>query len=179
MRRKEAIIVPKVWRSELRGLVIFFLLCAASILLSKEFPGSIIKGELFRMGTTRMMLHLPLFWFLPAVSLGKTLWKMYNVCYLMDAAGIEARHGILSLHQTIARIRYIDIRSAEIQQTLTDRILSVGDVIISSAARQAIDCRFEGVAVPQEVKEVILAERDKRQRLEGQPGEDRRGRARA
>lgn len=169
MRREEAIIIPKVWRSELRIIILFFVFCVASVILSHEFPGSVIRGELFRIGSQRFILHLPLFWFLPAGMLFKGIFRIYNVRYLMDGNGIEARYGVMWVSQTIARIRYLDIRSAEIQQSLTDRILSVGDVVISSAAKQSIDVVFEGIAVPQEVKEVILAERDKRQRLENHP----------
>ncbi|NMC63114.1 MAG: PH domain-containing protein, partial [SAR324 cluster bacterium] len=86
--------------------------------------------------------------------------------YILDKNGIEGRYGVLWVNQVISRIRYVDIRSAEIQQSLIDRLLTVGDVIISSAAKQTIDILFQGIAVPHEVKEVILAERDKRQRLE-------------
>lgn len=166
MRREEAIVIPKVWRSEIRLLVLFFVFCFVSIVLSHEFPASVIRGELFRYGNQRIMLHLPLFWFLPAGTLFRGIFRVYNVQYLMDANGIEARYGVMWVSQTISRIRYMDIRSAEIQQSITDRILTVGDVIISSAAKQSIDVVFQGIAVPQEVKEVILAERDKRQRLE-------------
>jgi len=182
MRREDAIIIPKVWRSEIRLIIFFFVFCIASIVLSHEFPGSVIRGELFRIGSQRIMLNLPLFWFLPAGALFRGIFRIYNVQYLMDGNGIEARYGVMWVNQTISRIRYLDIRSAEIQQSITDRILSVGNVIISSAAKQSIDVVFEGVAVPQEVKEVILAERDKRQRLENIPlshGKSSREKARA
>ena len=166
MKREEAIIVPKVWRSEVRLLLFFFVFCIASVVLTRSFPASVIRGELFRYGDSRIILHLPLFWFLPAWALSRALFRIYNVRYQLDGNGIEARYGVMWITQTIARVRYVDIRSAEIQQSLTDRILSVGDVIISSAAKQSVDILFQGVAVPKEVKEVILAERDKRQRLE-------------
>ena len=169
MQREEAIIIPKVWRSELRLLVFFFVFCVASVVLSREFPGSVIEGELFPIGEKHIMLHLPLFWFLPAGVLFRAIFKVFNVRYLMDSKGIEARYGIMWVSQTISRIRYVDIRSAEIQQSIVDRILSVGDIIISSAAKQSVDVLFQGVAVPQEVKDVILAERDKRQRFEHTP----------
>lgn len=164
--RQESIIVPKVWRSELRLLSLFFVLSVVSIFLSNEFPHSVIIGELFRFGRTRIMLHLPLFWFLPAAALGKAMWRVYNVRYVLDANGIEYRRGIISIKQIVTRIRYVDIRSAEIVQNLTERVLSVGTVLISTAATMGVEVLFAGVAVPQEVQEVILAERDKRQRLE-------------
>ena len=165
--RQEAIIIPKVWRSELHLLVMFLVFCVVSVFLSRSFPASVIKGELFRYGNFRVFLYLPLFWFLPACTLGQALWKIYNVRYLIDSAGIECRTGILSFQQTLVRIRYIDIRSAEIFQTLTGRFLSVGTVLISTAAKETVEIVFSGIAVPQEVQEVILAERDKRQKIEG------------
>jgi len=166
MKKGEVIIIPKVWRSELSLIILFFIFCLASIVLSHEFPRSVIKGELFSLGSSKVMLHLPLFWLLPAGTLGRALFKIYNVRYILDKNGIEGRYGVLWVNQVISRIRYVDIRSAEIQQSLADRLLTVGDVIISSAAKQTIDILFQGIAVPHEVKEVILAERDKRQRLE-------------
>ena len=177
--RQEAIIIPKVWRSELRLLLIFIIFSALSIYLSRILPWTVIKGELFRIGDQRIFLHLPLLWFLPAGALGKAMWKLFNVRYLIDGAGIEYRTGILSFKQSVVRIRYIDIRSAEIVQSLTDRFLAVGTVCIATAAKEGIEVIFEGIAVPGEVQEVILAERDKRQKLESGRGRKNTGRERA
>lgn len=161
---KSLVVIPKVWRSELRGVVLFFLFCILSVVLSRYFPGSVITGKLFEVGSTTVSMSLPLWWFLPFVTLVTTMVKIYNVRYTVDAWGCHCKVGILSLRMRSTSVRYEDIRSIETDQTLLERILDVGSVLISTASTSGVEVLFSGVAAPIEVQEMLQRERESRQK---------------
>ncbi|MCB0311197.1 MAG: PH domain-containing protein [Bdellovibrionales bacterium] len=162
---KGAIIIPRVWRAELQSVVTFFVCCALAIFLSVRFPGSVIPGKLFSIGSYSVNLTLPLWSFLPLFPLFNSIYRIYNVRYIVDSRGIEARTGILALRQRITRVRYEDIRSVETEQTLLDRMLDIGQVEIGTAATGSIEILFMGVGAPAEVQDMIQRERDRRHKI--------------
>jgi uncharacterized membrane protein YdbT with pleckstrin-like domain len=166
---KGAIIIRKVWRSEIERLSILAILCVAAIALSHYFPKSIISGELISFGDTQLFLNLPLFALMPVVALGDVVARVYNVCYTLDSQGIEAREGIISLSQRIVRLRYEDVRMVEFDQSLIERFLDVGNVQVGTAASSEVELDMAGVAAPREVQQMIQNERDKRRMVESKP----------
>lgn len=163
---KKGVVIPKVWRSELGRLAVYILLSIASVVLSRQFPGSIIYGELITVGSTRVDLGLPLFWLFPVFALMELLFRIYNVRYEVNTRFIEARIGRLSFHQRLVRIRYEDIRGVETSQTLLERFLDIGDVFVGSAATDGMEVKISGIAAPLEVQDMIQSERDKRIKLQ-------------
>jgi uncharacterized membrane protein YdbT with pleckstrin-like domain len=142
-----------------------FVLCMLSVVLSRQFPGSVMSGEVFRLGSFRLMLSLPLFWLMPLLAFVATASRIYNVRYVIDTRGVEARVGILSLNQRITRVRYEDIRSVETDQTLLGRLLDYGVLEISTAASDAVEVSLEGIAAPKEIQDLLQKEREARQRI--------------
>lgn len=163
--RTRGLIVRKVWRSEALTIILFFLLSAACIYLTRLFPGSVIRGPLFSLGGETYFLRLPLLWFLPAAALSTALLRIYDVRYLLDGDGIEARTGIISLNQQVTRLRYEDIRSVEFKQSIWERLLDIGEIEIGTAATSGVEIVLHGAASPGEVQNMILRERDRRQAL--------------
>jgi len=162
---KTGVVIPKTWRSELNRTILFFILLVLSIAFSRWYPGSVITGELISFRGHQLMLSLPLFWLIPACSLGNVLMRIYNVRYVVDGRGIETRVGILAMNQRISRVRYQDIRSVETEQTVIERALDIGKVFIGTAATGAIEIVFDGIAAPKEVQDMIQRERDRRQKF--------------
>ena len=162
------VVVVKTWRSEMGRLDLFAILSVVSWYLSTTFPSSVIEGRILSIGDTNLMLALPLFWFLPAFAAASAIYRVYNVRYVIDSRGIEARVGILSTHQRITRVRFEDIRSVETEQTLMQRLLDIGDVEIGTAATGEIEILFDGVPTPTEVQDMIQTERDRRHKLQKQ-----------
>lgn len=159
------LVLPKTWRSELRGVLLFLVFCVLAIVLSRAFPRSVVAGSLFTIGSIHFSAKLPLWW-LPAFSmLVVSVARIYNVRYVIDARGVEAQVGRLSLHQRITRVRYEDIRSVEIEQTLMGRALNIGDVEISTAATGSVEIVLIGIAAPEEVQDMLQRERDSRQKI--------------
>lgn len=157
--------VPKVWRSEIGLLCLFVVSCVGSVALSRALPITVVTGEVLRIGGYRLVLGLPLLWFVPAGVLGTVMYRIYDVRYSLDARAIEACVGILSLNQRVTRVRYEDVRSVETDQTFVERLLDVGRVEVSTAASGGVEVEFIGVAAPFEVRDLIERERDRRQKL--------------
>lgn len=158
-------VVPKVWRSEVMLVLLFFIFSPVAIILSSKFPLSVIHGELISLFGAKIFLDLPLLGLVPLGFVAVAAYRIYNVRYALDSRFIESRQGILSFRQSITRVRYEDVRSLESDQTLLGRLLDVGSVQIGTAASGQIEIVLSGIASPTEVQERIQRERDARQRL--------------
>jgi uncharacterized membrane protein YdbT with pleckstrin-like domain len=161
---KSELVIPKVWRSEIKGITLFIFFSLLSIYLTNLFPGSVIEGPLFDVGKYTLFMTLPLYWFIPFITMMYSIIKIYDVRYTIDDHGVETRIGILSLHQRITRVRYEDIRSIEIKHSLIERILDIGNVEISTAATSGVEIVLSGVAAPEEIQFMLQRERDSRQK---------------
>lgn len=158
-------IIPKVWRSELSRLLLFFILSPLAVYMSHEFPFTVVRGELVTMFGQKIFLTLPLLGLVPLGIILLSIFNIYNVRYSLDSRFIEARRGILSFSQSITRVRYEDVRSLESDQSLVGRLLDVGAVQVGTAASGQVEIVLDGIASPTEVQERIQRERDARQRL--------------
>jgi uncharacterized membrane protein YdbT with pleckstrin-like domain len=70
---------------------------------------------------------------------------------------ITLERGLLSKSYRELIIR--DIRSVEIDQSLLARVIGIGDLTISTAARVDADEEIEGIPNPKAVRDLILAQR--------------------
>lgn len=159
--KKSKLTIPKVWRSELTVLCGYLIACGLSIFLSRRYPQFLITGTAIELGSMKVTLSLPLFWLMPLFVLFIGILRIYDVKYIIDSRGLEARVGILRLNQRIIRVLYNDIRSAETEQSVIGRVLNVGDVEIGTAATAEVEVVFRGVAAPQELQQIIQRERDR------------------
>jgi|GEM_PF-1182660 len=167
------LIIRKTWRSEFQGLLAFAILIAGGVALSLYAPGSIVTGPLVSFGESTIFLSLPLFWLLPACWLSVLAFRVYNVRYSANERGLEAVQGILSLNQTIIRLRYEDVRSLEIDQTILERILNTGELEVGTAATAGVELIFDGVADPFALKAYIQRRQEAREDGESRlPGRD-------
>lgn len=158
------------WRSQIFALLFFFATCLACLYLSDYLSFTVIKGELFAIGGRKYYLHLPLLILLPGFVLGKILIYMYDSKYIIDERGVEAQIGLVSLSLRQPRLRYEDIRGVEPIQTLWERMLGIGGVMVGSAMTQDVEIVMEGVANPRGIQLLIGGERDKRLRQLQQDG---------
>lgn len=149
------------WRSQLIELAGFIALCFLAVVGSRYLSWTVIEGRLFTIGDTIYKLHLPLFVLLPGFLLGKILIYIYDSKYIIDERGVEAQIGLVSLNLRQPRLRYEDIRGVEPNQTILERILGIGSVLIGSAMTQDVEIVMEGVANPRAIQLLIGSERDK------------------
>lgn len=83
------------------------------------------------------------------------LWQRAGALYRVTGFGVEARLGIIA-HQTVG-LRFQDIRSMGIKQTLIERLLNVGLLEFTSAGTDGIPVRFNKVTNPAKVLQVVKA----------------------
>ena len=152
------------WRCQLFHLIGFLILCYLSVLCSHWAPLTVIRGPLFSLGNTTYFLDLPVLSLIPAAMLGKILLYMYNSKYIIDDNGVEAQVGLVSLNLRQPRLRYEDIRGVEPNQTIWERILGIGTVLIGSAMTDDVEITMSGVANPRAIQLLINSERDRRVR---------------
>jgi uncharacterized membrane protein YdbT with pleckstrin-like domain len=152
------------WRSQCLNLCGFFVLCILTVVVSKYVPALVVAGSLFSLGDTTYYLHLPVVVLLPGAMLGKILINIYDAKYIIDDHGVEAQIGLVSLTLRQPRLRWEDIRGVEPNQTIWERLLGIGSVLIGSAMTQDVEIIMSGVANPRAVQLLIGGERDRRLR---------------
>ena len=152
------------WRSQLFPLLGYLFTCLLCIWISAKVPATVIKGPLFPVFGEMIFLHLPLLVLIPGLVLGKILIYIYDSKYIIDERGVEAQIGLVSLSLRQPRLRYEDIRGVEPVQTLWERILGIGGVLVGSAMTQDVEIVMEGVDNPRAIQLLIGGERDKRMR---------------
>lgn len=161
------IAIPKVWRSEARLALMYIITSFMSIYLSYLLPWTIVVGKLFTLGETQVMLHLPLLWFVPIGFLGTAVFRLYDVSYLIDTDGIEAKIGLLNFRKRTVRVRFEDIRSVKTHQDLIGRLFDIGRIEIRTAATSDLEIFLDGVSAPLEIHSMIESEKAQRQHLTG------------
>jgi len=158
------------WRSQLFPLIGFLITCILCVWISIKVPSTVIKGPLFPLFGSTLFLHLPLLVLIPGLVLGKILIYMYDSKYIIDERGVEAQIGLVSLSLRQPRLRYEDIRGVEPVQTLFERILGIGGVLVGSAMTQDVEIVMEGVDSPRAIQLLIGGERDKTMKALQQQG---------
>lgn len=161
------VVIPKVWRSEIVLVAMYFITSIASIIVSNYFPATVISGSIISFGQWRVVLDLPLFCLIPLSVLMLAAFRIYNVKYVLTSRGIDSYDWVLG-PQRVMSIRYEDIRSLETSQSLIGRMLDVGDVMIGTSAQSTIEVIFTGIASPGEVLQIVQRERDRRHQSENQ-----------
>lgn len=148
------------WRSQMSRLIAYAILCVLAVEGSLFFPKTVIVGKLFAIGSTTYLLHLPLLVLLPGMMVGKILILIYNSIFIIDERGVEAQIGLVSLFLRQPRLRYEDIRGVEPNQTIWERILGIGSLVVGSSTRET-EIIMYGLPNPRAIQILINSERDK------------------
>lgn len=82
-------------------------------------------------------------------------WQWAAAVYRITEFGVEARLGIIA-HQTIS-LRFQDIRSSSVKQSITDRLLNIGLIEFASAGTDGLPVQFRNVANPGNVMRRVKA----------------------
>lgn len=150
------------WRSQFANLFLFFVLCGLCVYASGAIPWLVIPGKLFTWDKTTVMLHFPVLTLIPGYVLGKILIRVYDAKYIIDEGGVEAQVGLVSFNLRQPRLRWEDIRGSEPQQTIMERVLGIGTVLVGSAMKEDVEIVMSGVANPRAIQLLIQGERERR-----------------
>lgn len=80
------------------------------------------------------------------------IYRRFSWAYTIDSETIESREGLIA--RKVKSIRVQDLRNINVNQSLWQRIVGVGDVEFSSAGGSGIEVVFRGVNRPLEVKQL-------------------------
>ena len=161
----KSIIIRRSWKSQIILIIFLILIAPLTLYLTFKFPQTVFSGRILTIFGKDFYLSIPFLWFIPSGILGFILWQIYNVQYSLSAKGIETITGILGTNQKISRIRFEDIRSIEVIQSIPDRLLNIGEIQIGTAATSGIEIDISCVEAPHEIKKIIQIERDRRQKV--------------
>ncbi|MDO8705463.1 MAG: PH domain-containing protein [Sulfuricaulis sp.] len=81
------------------------------------------------------------------------IYRRYSWAYTIDGGTIESREGLIA--RKVKSIRVQDLRNINVNQSLWQRIVGVGDVEFSSAGGSGIEVVFCGVDKPLQVKQLV------------------------
>lgn len=84
---------------------------------------------------------------------GLILFLRFRHLYLVSNTRVISREGLIARYEVEIQLRHI--RAFNVKQSVIGRILSYGDIEISSAADSAIKVVLKGVSSPYELKERI------------------------
>ena len=143
------------WRSQAGNLFLFAVTAILAVQISKNVAWSVVHGQLFAIGDAKIFLSLPLAALVPLFFLVRAFAAIYDAVYLVDDSGVEARIGYASTMFRRPRLRLEDIRGVEPVQTILQRVLGIGDVLVGSAMTEGVEIVMEGVADPCGVQQLI------------------------
>jgi membrane protein YdbS with pleckstrin-like domain len=78
------------------------------------------------------------------------IYRRYSWAYTISGETIESREGLIG--RKVKSIRVQDLRNINVNQSLWQRLMGVGDVEFSSAGGSGIEVTFRGVSDPLQVK---------------------------
>lgn len=133
----------------------FLMLIAISLLLIPALP--LLEGfqpdvekkpiaEIFN--PTLLLLTLPV-----GVLFLIIAYRHYSSRFTIEDGNIESRNGIIA--REVNSIRIADVRNINVKQSLSDRILFVGDIEFSSAASDNAEVMFKGISRPMRLKRKV------------------------
>lgn len=95
--------------------------------------------------------------------LAVVIYRRYSWAYTINGETIESREGLIA--RKVKSIRVQDLRNINVNQSLWQRLVGVGDVEFSSAGGSGIEVSFRGVNDPLQVKSLA-------QRMQGKTSGD-------
>ncbi len=95
--------------------------------------------------------------------LAVVIYRRYSWAYTINGETIESREGLIA--RKVKSIRIQDLRNINVNQSLWQRLVGVGDVEFSSAGGSGIEVSFRGVNDPLQVKSLA-------QRMQGKTSGD-------
>jgi len=150
------------FRSQIPQILLFLFSSLLCIELSDRFPILVLPGELIPFQDSRLILYFPILWLIPLYFCGRIFFRLYDQRYHIDARGVEAKVGLLSLQLRQPRLRFEDIRGVEPIQTISQRILNIGDLLIGSAMTEDVEIIMQGIADPVTVQKFLSGEIERR-----------------
>jgi uncharacterized membrane protein YdbT with pleckstrin-like domain len=135
-------IARPAWMNQWWQIGILFLMPVVFVL-------AYLKGDqYFSAPNLRVVLVVSVAVFVYLIAV--VIYRRYSWAYTIDNETIESREGLIA--RKVKSIRIQDLRNINVNQSLWQRLVGVGDVEFSSAGGSGIEVSFCGVSDPLQVK---------------------------
>lgn len=128
----------------LRGFALGALLIVGGVI------GAILLGEFAIVGVAGIALGL--------LVAGSAYYRRISTGYVITTAEIYYKKGIVS--REVTQIRYERVQNTSFSQSVLERTLSYGDVIITSAGTGEVEITLKNVPNPAQLKRLISEQLD-------------------
>ena len=153
VKRSGKIVLTQNFLNQLPMLVALAFSFPAAIWLSIAYPWSV---EHLEIPLFNFAFPLPLFAIIPLLLLGALFHALYNVRLILCPEYLIYVEGALNWKEKSIRVEYEHIREIEIDQTIYQRIVNVGDILVTVVATSIESSLIvPGVHDPRAVKDLI------------------------
>ena len=98
---------------------------------------------------------IPLFLLPPIVLAAYIIHGLYNYKYIISDDYVLDYEGVLSFKMRETRVEYEHVRGIEVDKTLYQRMLGLGDIKIGSAMKNDVEVMLKGIYDPNYYKDII------------------------
>lgn len=107
--------------------------------------------------TLPLLRHISPRWLglIPALFFLELLRRHHDDLYIFTDSRIQHKAGRLSLNYRIPSVKFVDIRSIRVVQSVWGRILGYGDIELGTAAQADSELVLQGVLAPRELAELV------------------------
>ena len=130
--------VRQAWRSQWPALTVIIILALMSLAATLGWLTPYDRPEL----TIAAKILFVLF----VIGVIAVVYRHYQWKFTIDEVTIESTRGIIG--RDIKSIRIRDLRNINLRQSLTQRLLNIGDLEFSSAGGSDIEVRFHDIVDP-------------------------------
>lgn len=100
-------------------------------------------------------LPIPFFALVPLVVGSFIIHRMYDCKYVVSHDHVRAVSGLLSLAEKDIRVDYENVRGIQVDKSIPQRILQLGDVYVGSSMHADVEIVMRGVLHPRHIREEI------------------------
>jgi uncharacterized membrane protein YdbT with pleckstrin-like domain len=135
-------------------ITLLFLSVVVTIYFTAYVPFGAIPFK-FGLGSSSHTFTLSIFSVISIIFLAALLHQIFDSRYIIGKDYVRGVNGLLSFQERDSRIDFENIREIEIDASLIDRILNIGDVLIMSSVNSEAVVHLNRVYNPWKLRAII------------------------
>lgn len=147
------------WRSVLPEMLLAFAMALLILWLSIKYDSFGLPIPLGSLGLN-YTLNLPLYMLVFVVFMARPLFLLYNARHEVGEHHVYSVQGIWSLKRDHVEIPFEDVLGVRYKQSLLERVLNVGNILVWTASAERPEIVMEGIGDPEEGMRLIRARLD-------------------
>lgn len=148
-----------LYRSLYGESISIFLFIVTSILcIVYSDTSTYLRQDIFQfvINETAYTLSLPLIGILPFLILAYTAHRIFDCKYIIADSYIRELSGLASFKKKDKRLEFYNIRGIDIDRSLLNRILNVGDLKIGGSMHDEVEVVFSGIRNPSKYRDIVV-----------------------